>query len=90
MAQIKNSVAKIKHSVRNVSLGFVETHCNASLFTQTHCNASLLTQPLHSVWNASILQHTDRIPDGMRCFVAFVFYRAIIPDGIVLDIQTIT
>ena len=80
MAVVRNSVAKIKHSVRNVSLGFVETHCNASL----------LTQPLHSVWNASILQHTGRIPDGMRCFVAFVFYRAIIPDGIVLDIQTIT
>ena len=73
-AVVRNSVAKIKHSVRNVSLG-------SKLY---------VTQPLHSVWNASILQHTGRIPDGMRCFVAFVFYRAIIPDGIVLDIQTIT
>ena len=45
---------------------------------------------LHSVWNVSILQHTGRMPDGMRCCEANVFYRAIIPNGIHIDIHKIT
>ena len=74
MDQVKNSVVKFKHSVRNVSLG----------------RKLYLAQPLHSVWNASILQHTGRIPNGMRCFVACIFYRAIILNRILFDIHTIT